>query len=434
MAHVKRALIAAAIFGIALTIYLHNLEYRVWGAGGDTTPAEMLPLAIMRNHDLVFDGLERPPKSWWFHDIRGHVISGYPIIPGLFNVPTYFIARSRGVVFDAYHRAELSMITASIVTALSAAFFFLAVSRFVVRRSTALGATVVYAFGTTAFSVAARGIWQHGPSLLFLTIAIWLLGSLCARGSLAPPSTTMRVALSGLFLGFAVWNRPPNILIVLPLAIYVLLCERRAFAGFIGFAAIPAALMSWYSLHYWGSLTNLGQYSAGNWFLGHLGPGLLGIFFSPNRGLFVFTPLFVFSFVVIAVVLRHPRRDPLLVALAAGVLLTPLLYAKWWSWWGGTSFGYRLLTECVPALTILLAVGWERMFSRSVAMRVALAICFAFALYVNYLGAFYAPCGFDTSPDDVNTHPARLWSARDGEVARCTAKMLARVGMHLHRP
>lgn len=419
-----RALIAVATFVVALAVYLHNIEYRVWGAGGDTTPAEMLPLAVFRNHDLVFDGLERPPKSWWFRDVRGHVISGYPIVPGFFNIPTYAVAKWRGVPFDAFHRAELSMLTASIVTALSAAFFFLAVSRFVTRRSTAIGATILYTFGTTAFSVAARGIWQHGPSLLFLTIAIWLL---------APPETTTRVALSGLFLGFAVWNRPPNILIVLPLALYVLLRQRRAVIGFTVCAAIPAALMSWYSFHYWGTITNMGQYPAENWFLGSLGPGLAGIFFSPSRGLFVFTPPFVFSFIVIAAVARHPRRDPLLVALAAGVLLTPCLYAKWWSWWGGTCFGYRLLTECVPALAILLAVGWERMFARNVAARVALAAGAAFALYVNYLGAFYAPCGFDTVPDDVNSHPARLWSVRDGEIARCSAKMLTAVESHLHR-
>ena len=105
--------------------------------------------------------------------------------------------------------------------------------------------------------------------------------------------------MAGLPLGFAVWNRPPNILIVLPLAIYVLVCERRSFVPFAGAAAIPAALMSWYSLHYWGTVTNLGQYSAGAWFQGRLLPGLLGIFFSPSRGLFVFTPLFLFSFVML---------------------------------------------------------------------------------------------------------------------------------------
>jgi hypothetical protein len=419
----KRGWIALALFALSLTIYVYHYRYRFSAAGGDTTPAELLPLAIERNHSLYFDGLETP-GAYWFHRVAGHTVSGYPIVPGFFNIPAYRIAEWRGIPLDTVHRSMLSMISASIVTAASVAFFFLALSRFVVRRSTAIGATIVYAVCTTAFSVAARGIWQHGPSLLFLTIAIWLL---------APPSASARIALSGLFLGFAVWNRPPNLLIVLPLALYVLLRERRAFLGFAACAAIPAGLMSWYSFHYWGSITNLGQYSAGNWFIGRIGPGLLGIFFSPNRGLFAFTPLFIFSFVMIAIIMRHPRRDPLLVALAAGVLLTPLLYAKWWSWWGGTCFGYRLLTECVPALTIFLGVGWERTFARNLAARIGLAACFVFSLYANFLGAFYAPCGFDTSPDDVNTHPARLWSIRDGELARCTAKALARVETHLHR-
>lgn len=421
----QRALIAFAFFAGVLAVYLYNLPYRVWGAGGDTTPAEMLPLALMRNGDLVFDGLQQPdPKAWWFHDVRGHIISGYPIVPGFFNVPTYYAARWLGVPLDQFHRSELSMVTASIVTALSAAFFFLALSRLGLRRSTAIGATLVYAFATTAFSVAARGIWQHGPSLLFLTIALWMLAH---RGE------RWWVALAGLPLGFAVWNRPPNLLIVLPLAIYVLACERRAFLPFAGAAAIPAALMSWYSLHYWGTITNLGQYSAGAWFQGRLLPGLLGIFFSPSRGLFVFTPLFVFSFAMLAVALIHWRREPLLAALAAGVVATPLLYAKWWSWWGGTCFGYRLLTECVPALVILLAFAWERWLARRAALRVLVALAAAWSLYVHLLGAYYAPCGFDTVPNDVNTHPERLWIVKDGEIARCTQKVLGRVEGRLGR-
>jgi len=181
--------------------------------------------------------------------------------------------------------------------------------------------------GTTTFSVAARGIWQHGPSLLFLTIGIWLL---------APPASVVRIALAAFPLGFAVWNRPPNGLLVLPLAVYVLWRERRAFIPFIAVAAIPAALMGWYSLHYWGSITNLGQYPAGDWFRGRVAGGVAGLLFSPNRGLLVFTPLFAVSVVMLFVILRHPRREPLLAALAAGVVATVLLYAKWWSWWGGT--------------------------------------------------------------------------------------------------
>ena len=79
----RLALLAFAFFAGSLAVYLYNLPYRVWGAGGDTTPAEMLPLALMRNHDLVFDGLQQPdPKAWWFHDVRGHIEAGFAAFKG----------------------------------------------------------------------------------------------------------------------------------------------------------------------------------------------------------------------------------------------------------------------------------------------------------------------------------------------------------------
>jgi hypothetical protein len=411
--------IAIVLFAVALTLYLHDYRYRFWAAGGDTTPAELLPLALMRNHDLVFDGLGNP-NFYWFAQRRGHVISAYPILPGFFNVPVYAIANARGVPLDQEHRSMLSMISASIVTALSVLFFFLAVSRIVARPSTAIGATIVYAFGTTAGSVAARGMWQHGPSLLLLTMGLWLI----TRGD------RVSLSLAALPLGFAVVNRPLNILIVLPLATYVLWRDRRAFAWFSALALVPATFLAWYSLRYWGSLTSLGQYPALHRFNAPFWQGLAGLLFSPARGLFIFTPLFVFA---IAAIPRRPSRDPLLFALATGAITTVLAYAKWDMWWGGSCFGYRLLTECIPALTILLAVGWERMFSKSIAARIAIGVFAAATFYIHFLGAFYYPCGFDTVPNEINAHPERLWDFRETEVRRCSARLFERVESHLHR-
>ena len=410
---IARGWLALLLFALSLFVYLYNYRYRFWGAGGDTTPAELLPLAMERNHSLYFDGFEQP-GAWWFHRVNGHAVSGYPIVPGFFNIPAYAIARWRGVPLDSAHRSMLSMISASVVTAASVAFFFLALSNLVQRR-TAIACTLVYAFATTAMSVAARGMWQHGPSLLFLAIALWLL----TRGD---PRT---IALSGLPLGFAVFNRPVNVLIVAPLAMYVLWRHRRAFIPFCVAAAIPAALMAWYSIHYWGTVTTLGQYPSGDWFSGRIGPGIAGLLVSPSRGLFVFTPLFLFSFAAMIATLRHPARDPLLTAMGIGILATLLLYAKWYSWWGGTSFGYRLLTELVPLLTIFLAIGWERFFAVRRFLYPLLGIATVLSLYAHFLGAFFAPCG----PDDQQ----RLWSWRNGELAQCSGKFAARTRSHLPR-
>jgi hypothetical protein len=418
-----RTWIALGLFVLSLSVYLHNHRYRFWAAGGDTTPAELLPLALERNHSLHFDGFEGK-GTWWFHRVKGHAVSAYPILPGFFNIPAYALARWQGIPLDSPHRSMLSMISASVVTSMSVPFFFLALSRIVAHRFTAICGSLLYAFGTTAFSVAARGMWQHGPSLLFLTIALWLITR----------EDTLPIALAGLPLGFAVFNRPVNMLIVVPLAAVILWRFRRAILPFCAAAAVPAALMVWYSIYYWGSVTTFGQYPSGDLFTGRMGPGIAGLLVSPSRGLFVFTPLFLFSAVMLVVVLRHPRRDPLLTAMAASILMTLLLYSKWYSWWGGSCFGYRLLTELTPFLVILLAVGWERFFAARRLLRPLLIVAAALSLYFHLLGAFYYPSGFETVPNEINAHPERLWSWTDGEIARCSQKFVRRIEWHLNRP
>ena len=39
-------------------------------------------------------------------------------------------------------------------------------------RRTAVAVAVVFALGTQAWSTASRALWQHGPSLLFLSLAV----------------------------------------------------------------------------------------------------------------------------------------------------------------------------------------------------------------------------------------------------------------------
>jgi hypothetical protein len=415
--------LALLFFAAALFVYLYGLPYRIWGAGGDTTPAEMLPLAIFHGDGLYFDAFaSKNELPYWFTSAGNHIISSYPIVPGLLNVPVYAISLAQGVPLDQIHRSLLSVISASIIAAASVAFLFLVITRLTAQRSTAVLATFIYAFGTTVYSVAARGMWQHGPSLLFLTSGLWLL-TLSGRWS---------VPAAAIPLGLAVWNRPLNMLLVAPLAVYVFWKHRRDFPLFAALALIPGAAMAWYAVSYWGSIATLGQYPVHGRFNGDFLVGLAGLLFNPSRGLFIFTPLFIFSLVPIWQAIRHPFRDPLMTALASGVILTLLTYAKWDMWWGGSTFGYRLLTELAPSLTIFFARGWETWLRNRRMSIVAVVVTGLVSLYVHVLGAVFYPCGFDAIPNEINHHTERLWSVRESELARCSSKFASRLQSHLN--
>jgi len=395
----RRVLERIAVFAI----YLAGFHY---AGSGDTQPAELLPVTLLTEGNLDFREFAEAgkPLPYGFRLQSGRVISTYPIVPGLLNVPVFAAARVLGV--DVYaERIRLSMISASLISAFSVLFLFLALERLAARRSTALLFAGAYAFGTCVWSVASRGMFQHGPSLLFQTIALWLLARDGPRSA----------AWSGLFLGFAVVNRPTNALIAIPLAAVVFLRHRERFAAFCVLAAIPLALRSIYAALYWGSPLSMAQadpFPSVSNFGGNAAVGLAGLLVSPSRGLFVYSPIFLFAVLAVAPAIRRRREQPIHLALLAGASALLLVTSKWTIWWGGHNFGYRLLIEMVPALTILLLPAWETTLAKVRGWRVAFLACLAFSVFLHGFGAMSQPTGFNQKLDRDR---AVLWSVRDSD-------------------
>ena len=392
-----------------LSLFVYDIGFRYVGSG-DTVPAELLPISLFHGHGFDLREFVSGDLPYWFRLVHGRVVSNYPVLTGLLNVPVYAIARLLGV--DLYpHRFFLSMLTASLLAALSVLFLERALTRVCRTEKQALFFAMAYAFGTTVWSVASRALFQHGASVLFLSIALWAL----LRGGRTIP-------LAGLALGLAVVNRPANVAIALPLAIYVLRYQRRWLPAFAGLALLPAFFHFWYAATYWGSPLSLAQDVSGSNFAGHFWAGLAGILLSPSRGLFVFSPFFLFAipagFAAFRPAPPGPARLPRYLVVA--ILATLLLYSRWSMWWGGHTFGYRLVTELAPLLTVLIAGYWAKIVQRRLAL-VLIGTCIAFAFYANFLGAMIFPSGFN---NNLDLQPGRLWDVRNSELELSTRKLI----------
>jgi hypothetical protein len=194
-------------------------------------------------------------------------------------------------------------------------------------------------------------------------------------------------------------------------------------------AAVPAALLLWYSWSYWGSVSSLGQVQGAKSFYGQFWKGLAGILFSPGRGLFVFSPIFLLSVYYMVRTFLKKDMDPVFRYLSISTLLLVLMYSKWGMWWGGWTFGYRLLTELVPAMILFLALFWEESISRRFPLRMAFGSLLALSLFTHFLGAVCYPSDFNYSPDNIDRHPERLWDIRGSELSRCAFKLFERAGL-----
>lgn len=407
----------APVLAFLLPLVTYGLGLRYLGSG-DTIPAELLPISLLTEGNLDFNEFVDGRLPYWFRAQGKHVVSYYPILPGLLNVPAYAVAHWTGG--DLYElRFRLSLITAMLAASLSVLFVYLTLARLLEFRSRALGFALVYAFATEVWSVASHGLFQHGPALLFLSTGLYLIVRSRPGG----------IALSGLLLALGVLTRPTNIGIALPLAVYVALRHRARLPAFLGFAAIPLVLHGLYAWKYWGTPFSPAQPVAPGNFSGDPLQGLAGLLVSPSRGLFVFSPIFLFSIPAAVAAFRRPadERRVLLRCLAVGVLLVLGIYSRWVLWWGGHSFGYRIILELALPLVVLIASDWPRIRNTR-ARRVLFGAMLTLSVLVQFLGAFLYPSRFN---HDIDQDPARLWDPRNSELVLSVEKLLRRYGWNV---
>lgn len=422
----RAALLAAAVTAVALAVYTWKMQYRLEGHGGDTLPAQLLPISLLREGDFDFDEFfddgEALPYS--LHVVDGRVLSLYPIVPGLVNWPTYWLAGKLGLAQPPErHTAYLSMVTASVVTALAAGLLALLVARLGVSYAGSATLALLFAFGTSAWSTASRGIWQHGPALLFLT-AMLLFAQRERRTGLT---------LAAFLGGVATINRAADLLLVAPvLALYAHRHRRLAPAMLAAFAT-PLLTMRLYSRAYYGDWLYPSEYphAAQNVsaLRGDMLSGLAGLLVSPARGLLVYSPLLLFALVPLHLRRLDPRERAFALAILAGTLAYALLYSRWYMWWGGTGFGPRLLTDALPGLFVVLGFAWREQESAGRSawlLRSSFALCAGASVYFAMLGGMEYPCGIPSENrlDGVNPW---LWSVGDSDIVHCSQELAHRL-------
>jgi len=401
---------ATIAFAAALIVYMANGRTPGWG---DTVPARYLPLTILGEHDFDLDEFPQMYDvvgNYWAKKIRGAWVSAYPVGPGVaalpFFAPAVLSGRLSAEDGDACRRME--KLAAAAIVALSVAFLYLALLR-LTDPGAAAWLALAYALGTSSMSVSSQALWQHGPSQLCFALGLFLL----VEGREGRPSLG---AAAGLPLAFAVVCRPTNLMPLLPLAAYAVFTGgRRQAIGFLAAAALPAIFLLAYNVAYFGTPLWL-QFSFEDqklWKSGRVIEFLGGFLISPSRGLFFYSPFALFG--VAGLVLAWRRGgDWLLRALGVGLVLWLALHARWWMWWGGTTYGPRLTADLTPLLTLAI-VPCVAAMRRSTAVRIAFGAAVVWSIFAHVSGAYWD----DGTWNDRLAGPrlyASLWDWRDNQL------------------
>ena len=359
--------------------------------------------------------------------VNGHVFYYYPVATPLLVAPAVVLinaayALTRPTDFYTYlqthapddRMARLERLLASAVVALATAVMYL-IARLSLGRWRSLLIAGLFAFATSMWSTSSRALWQHGPAALLLLLALYV--------TLAYRLMPVSLFMTGLILGFAYLVRPTNSLAFAFFGLYFLLNAPRRFWAFAGGALVALAPYFADNLSNYANIfppysfqlfERFGTPSA-------VGEALLGTLFSPNRGLFVFTPVAAFALygAARAVADGGIRRENLALYVTAILLSHWIVTSLFEDWGGAWSIGPRYFVEVVPFLMYFLIpvvrgpllgqAPWNYVFVAAAAFSVVVQARCALSEY---------PFQWNGKPAALVEAPERKWDWSDLQFLR----------------
>jgi hypothetical protein len=309
----------------------------------------MIDYQVPRGHggDFINDGY-----LWNIKVIKGRLLYVYPWGSSLLSLPVVALFNAAGFRVaprNKYDGENETRMQAIITTGLCAVTIWVSyeAAGCLLPLSWSLAIALGTAFGTPIWSSASRSLWPQTWAVLLTTIAIWILLS----GSIRP-------FLLATVLAWSCLVRPQVIPDVIAITGYVLArYDHRFFwryvvAGLCWMIPVCAVMM----------------FFTGGFFSAFYSPGMLnfprefwqrlyGVLLSPARGLLVFSPV---TLVPLYLTIRYRKVLPLrrLAILAIVIIAMHLaMLSCWIKWWGGGSYGPRLLLETVPWFVLLAILG-----------------------------------------------------------------------------
>jgi hypothetical protein len=422
MMRLRQLLVPLMIFTVTFGAYLAcPLSSQVFS---DPRWSIQLALSIVREGNFDLDEYKNTdkPDDYAIITISGHKYSFFPIGTPILAVPpvwAYQLINPHMVeLIDAVHPVAQDII-ASLIVALTAVLIFL-IMRFSNTNAQSVFAAFVFAFCTSAWSTASKALWQHGPSMLMLTITLYLILLSRKRPEL--------IQYASLPLAYSFVIRPTNAIPVGLFSIFVLFFYRKYFIRYLLWSliiAVPFFLVNYAIFSSFLSPYIFPSYHSTNLGLEHfLTPSItqfLGVLISPSRGLFIYTPVVLFSFMGVFIKLKNFRwSDPekmLDLTLVVIIIAHYLLVSSFWHWWGGYSIGPRLMIDVLPFLIYFLSPVISFMTNsspRAVPIKIAFAVVVLISFLMQYHGATSeAMFAWNNVPTSIDLDQARLWDWSD---------------------
>jgi hypothetical protein len=432
-AHRRDALIGFLIFAVTLLTFLISRVHQL----ADSKYSMVVTQSLIEHGSFALDNYALPrlePRERGDYVLNGDIYQlewinahlYYYLPPGssILSVPYVALLNVFGIsavnkdgTYNIENDLKLQVSLAALLMAMLASIFYFT-SRLALPRFWSVLIALGSAWGTQVWSTASRALWSDtwGIFLLGVVVCMLLADAACKH--------RLRPRLLASLLAWMYFIRPTYAVPILAITVYMLVYHRRLFVWYAVTGILWFAGFIWYSWHNFGQMLP-NYYLASRLTFSSFWEALAGNLISPARGLLIYVPVLFF----VAYLLVRYRKSLIFPRLA---LLSLIIIVAHWiitsgfpHWYGGHSYGPRLMTGVVPWFVLLGILGvqamlWEREKRATVNPRAGWRIQNALgaalllmSMTINAFGATeHATSLWNIRPVDVDQQPARIWDWR----------------------
>lgn len=446
----NNGLVAVAIFSINLLIFIAAPVGQI----ADSKYASLVSQSLLDHGTVRLDHYHLPKieshgyQPHQLEIVNNHIFYYFPIGSSILSVPFVAVANLFGIYpinseksfgnkailkffgvppvsSDSDHSIEGETIIQRILAALlmaglSVIFYFS--SRLFLPIKWSILVVLSNTLGTSVLSTASRALWSHTWNIFLLGMTLYLVVK-----ALENKKTIQPFVLATL-LSWMHFVRPTSIVSICAITVLLIVYFRESLAIFFTTAIVWVAFFTVYSLHFYDNwLPN--YYSAGRLGSSTFWEALAGNIVSPSRGFLVYTSFAIWITLSLAIYFPHLKHKILVAISTFAILSHTIIISTFPHWWGGHSYGPRLMTDIIPWLTIIQILSIEAMLlhhkNKKLKSGIVREIKFfpvriycsvgilmiILSIILNLRGAFSRETYiWNWHPVDIDTHPERLWS------------------------
>jgi hypothetical protein len=340
--------IPAFLFVFFVSLYLLTAQGSIQSSDGKTM--FLLTQSIAEHQSVSFSEHVAGPLAEKYY-------SKYGLGMSVLVLPLYFLGKGLGVVLGIdpvfATRFTVSLFNVVVTPLTCVLLYFFALRRLYFSSQVACWLSLGFGLGTIAWPYSEEFMSEPATSLFLLASAY------CLTGNRARDRKSLTL-WAGVFFGVALSLRSASAIALPGFVVYafwtatpargLLQRSRETLRFLIPVIGFGLGLL-YYNYVRFGDAFETG-YESG--MVPHFWTGFLGMLFSPGKSVFLYNPVLILSCVGVPALFR--KRPQMAFLIAWVVLSHILLFSFWHSWFGGMSWGPRLLLVVIPLW--ILPVGY----------------------------------------------------------------------------